>query len=252
MKADEVLVPRVHLVQVGVAAGGEGPALVQRHRRAVVGAQQAAGIGRAGRRREVKAVHRVAPVRGQLDAVPRLGAPRPRLGELPREPADLDDGNAGAVRQHDRHLQQGLQLGVHGLGGRARERLGAVAALQHERLAAGHRGQPVPELVALAGEDQRRQGGQLGGHGRQRGGIGPVGLLPGRAGSGRGGGHAVRPERVCRARRCARPSVTPSRYALRATVSPAAGRRNASTASPGDTGDGQWGHGSCPPGRPAA
>src|SRR6202042_3615077 len=38
-------------------------------------------------------------------------------------------------------------------------------ALQHERLAAGDGGQPALELITLAGEDQRREGGQLGGHG---------------------------------------------------------------------------------------
>ena len=166
---DEVLVPGVHLVQVGVAAGGEGAAQVQRHGRAVVGAQQAAGIGRPGRRGEVEAVDRVAAVGGQLDAVARPRSCRgPRLGELPGHPADLDHRDAGPVGQHDGHLQQGLQLGAHGLGGGAGERLGAVAALQHERLAAGDRGQPVPQLIALAGEDQRRQPGQLGGDGGQR------------------------------------------------------------------------------------
>ena len=165
---DEVLVPGVDLAQVGVAARGERPAQVQRHRRAVVGAQQPAGVGRAGLRGELEAVDRVAAVGGQLDAVADLGVPRARLGVLAGHPADLDDRHARAVGQHDGHLQHRLQLGAHGVGGGARERLRAVTALQHERLAAGHRGQPLPELIALAGEDQRRQRGQLGGHRRSR------------------------------------------------------------------------------------
>ena len=42
---DEVLVPRVHLAQVGVAAGGEGAAEVQRRGGVVVGGQEPAGSG---------------------------------------------------------------------------------------------------------------------------------------------------------------------------------------------------------------
>ena len=177
---DEVLVPGVDLVQVGVAAGGEGAALVQRHGGAVVGAQQAVRVGRAGLGGEVEAVDRVAAVGGQLDVVADLGRPRPGLGELAGHPADLDDRHAGPVGQHDGHLQDGLELGPDVLGGRPGERLGAVAALEQERLAAGHGGQPVAELVALAGEDQRRQPGQLGGDGVQRGRVGPLRLLGGR------------------------------------------------------------------------
>ena len=41
----EVLVPGVHLAQVGVAAAGQGPAQVQRGRRAVIRLQQPAGSG---------------------------------------------------------------------------------------------------------------------------------------------------------------------------------------------------------------
>jgi hypothetical protein len=74
-------------------------------------------------------------------------------------PADLDHGHAGAVGEHDGHLQDGLELGPDVLRGGAVEGLGAVAALEDEGLAPGHGGQPVAQLVALAGEDERGQGG---------------------------------------------------------------------------------------------
>ena len=47
---DEVLVPGVHLVQVGVAAAGERAAQVERHRGGVVGPQQPLGVGDAAPR----------------------------------------------------------------------------------------------------------------------------------------------------------------------------------------------------------
>ena len=85
-----------------------------------------------------------------------------------------------------------------GLGGGTGEGLRAVTALQHERLSAGHRGQPVPKQVAFAGEDERRQSAQLTGNGLQPGRVRPVRLLSrwqavpaGQAGGpGSGRGHA--------------------------------------------------------------
>ena len=44
---DEVLVPRVHLVQVSETSGRKRAAQVQGHGRAVIGAQQPANIGGA-------------------------------------------------------------------------------------------------------------------------------------------------------------------------------------------------------------
>ena len=41
------------------------------------------------------------------------------------------------------------------------ERLGTVAALEHEGLAGADLGQPLLERARLAGEDQRRPGGEL-------------------------------------------------------------------------------------------
>ena len=75
---------------------------------------------------------------------------------------DLHHRHRGGVGQHDRHLQQHPQLVADVVGGHAGERLGAVAALEHERLAARDRGDLVLEVVALAREHQRRHGPQPG------------------------------------------------------------------------------------------
>ncbi len=153
----EVLVPGMDLAKVGVPAAGEGPAHVQRDRRAVIRVQQPARVRRPGPGGELDPVHRVAPVHGKLHAVPDFGQRRPGLGELARHPADLDHRHAGRIRQHDGHLQQRPELAPDAVSGRAGERLRTVAALQQERLPARHRRQPLPQLVALPREHQRRQ-----------------------------------------------------------------------------------------------
>ena len=137
----EALVPRVHLAEVGEAALREGPDEVQRRGRRVVAAHESRRVGRARLGREVVAVHDVAAVGGQRDVAAGLGVARTGLRELSRHPAHLHDGHRGAVGEHDRHLQHGLHAIADLVGGRAREGLGAVAALQQERLAARGRGQ---------------------------------------------------------------------------------------------------------------
>ena len=62
-----------------------------------------------------------------------------RLGELPGDAPDLHRGHAAAVGEHDGHLQDDLELVADGVGRERVERLGAVAGLQHERLAARRR-----------------------------------------------------------------------------------------------------------------
>ncbi len=175
----EVLVPGVHLAQVGVPALGEGPGEVQRDGRGVVGPQQPRRVGGAGLGGEVEAVDHVAPVRRELDAAADLGRLGARLGELPRHAADLDDRDAAGIGEHDGHLQQRPELVADVVGGGPGEGLGTVSALQDEGLATGDGGEAVLELVALSGEHQRRQALQLGDDPLQRGGVGPVGLLGG-------------------------------------------------------------------------
>ena len=132
-------------------------------------------VVRAGLLGELVGVDRVAAVRGQRDALAGLGVVAAGLGELPGHPAHLDHGQAAAVHEHDRHLEDGLHAAADGVGGRVGEGLGAVAALEQERLAPGGGGEPVAQVVALAGEHERRVGAQL----RGRGGQG-VGAVPGR------------------------------------------------------------------------
>ncbi len=172
----------MHLAQVGVASGGEGAAEVQRGGGVVVGGQEPARVRPARLGGEVEAVDGVAAVGGQLHAVARLGDTGAGLGELPRHPADLDDRHARRVREHDRDLQQGPEFGPDVVGGRARERLRAVAALQDERFTPCRRGEPVLELVAFTGEHKRRQPSQFVQCGAEGIAIRPLRLLRGRPG----------------------------------------------------------------------
>ena len=174
---DEVLVPGVRPAQVRETADRVGAAQVERDGRAVIGAEQPSRVRCSGLRGEIEAVHGVAPVSGQLDAIAYLGLAGPRLGELAGHPGDLDDGHTRPVGEDQRHLQQRLQFGADRAGRRALERLRAVTALQDERLAPRHRGQTFPQLVAFVGDDERRQRGQLTGDRVQPLPVGPVRLL---------------------------------------------------------------------------
>ena len=182
----EVLVPGVDLAQVGVPAAGEGAAHVQRGRRAVVGVEQAVRVRRAGRGGELEPVHRVTPVSGEFHSVPDLGGRRARLAELARHPADLHHRHAGRVGQDDSHLEQGAKFVPDGFGRRAGEGLRAVTALQQERLTAGHRGEPLLQLIALGREHQGRQAFQAAQHRVEASTIRPLRLLQ------RGRGHVTR------------------------------------------------------------
>ena len=175
----EAAVPLVDLAQVRVAAGRERPDEVQRRGRRVVGPEQALRVGdpRLGGERVV--VDGVAAVGGQGDAVAGLVVAGTRLGELPRHPADLDDGQARAVGQDGRHLQHRLQPAADAVGRRPREGLGAVPALEQERLAPGGLGQLPAQLVGLTREDQGGIRRELRVHLGQRGGVRPLRLLGG-------------------------------------------------------------------------
>jgi hypothetical protein len=126
----------------------------------------------------VQVVHRVAAVAGESGRA--LDVAAARLGVLARETTDLHDRDAGAVGEHDGHLQERADLAADPVGGVGREGLGAVAALQQERLAARDGGQPLAQVVALAGLDQRRDLRQRLVDGGERGLVGPGRLLQGR------------------------------------------------------------------------
>ncbi len=152
----EVEVPAMHLVQVGVAALGEGAQQVQRRGRLVVALHQALRIGHARLGVELHAVDDVAAIGRQLDAADGLGRGGARLGELAGHAADLHHRQGGAEGQHHRHLQQHAEGVADVVGGEFREALGAVAALQQEGLALRHVAQRFLEPPRLAGKHQRR------------------------------------------------------------------------------------------------
>ncbi len=85
-------------------------------------------------RREGDVVDDVAAIGGQADAVDGLVVGRARLGELSGDAADLDDGRGRRERHHHRHLQEHAEEVADVVGRVLFEALGAVAALQHERL----------------------------------------------------------------------------------------------------------------------
>ena len=194
---DELLVPRVHLRQVGEATLRERAEQVERRDRLVVRLHHPLGVGHARLGRGLVGVDRVPAERRQLDAVDPLGERRARLRELPCDPPDLDDRQRRAVRQHRGHLEEHLQA----LADRDRrdvaERLRAVAGLEQERPPLDRLAERPAERPRLAGEDERRQLPQPLANGVDRGGIGPVRLLqrgqraPRRRRPGLGNGHAV-------------------------------------------------------------
>ncbi len=173
----EALVPGVHLAEVRESALCEGADEIDGGCRGVVPLQQPLGVGGARRLGEVVAVDDVAAVGGQGHIAAGLGVARAGLGELPGHAAHLHDRHRRAVGEDDGHLQHGLDAVADLLGGGAGERLGAVAALQQERLPGRGAREPLAQVVHLAGEHQRRQGRELvrnGGDGIR---VGPGRLL---------------------------------------------------------------------------
>jgi len=148
-------------MQVREAAGREGTQQVEGRGGLVVGLDHAPGVGRARGGVELDAVDDVAAVAGQLDPVLRLGRCRARLGELAGQPAHLHHRHAAGVHQHHRHLQQHLEGVADVVGAELGEALGAVAALQQERLATRHLCELVLEVARLAREHQRRKAREL-------------------------------------------------------------------------------------------
>ena len=119
----------------------------------------------------------VAPEHRQLDIADELGRRRAGLGELPGDAADLHDRDTRAVGEHDRHLQDDLQLVADRVGGEVVEGLGAVAGLEQERPAGGDLAERAGQAARLAGEHERWERRELGENLGVRGGIGPWRLL---------------------------------------------------------------------------
>ncbi len=140
---DEILVPGVDAVQIGVAALGERAQQVKGGRRLAVGLHHALRIGLARTLVEFEAVDDVAAVRRQGSAVLRLGIRGARFGELASKPAELDHRAAGAKGQHHRHLQQHLEHVADIVRMEFRETFGAVAALQQKSFPGRDCGEPL-------------------------------------------------------------------------------------------------------------
>ena len=153
---DEVGVPGVHLAQVGVPARDEGAHEVQGRRRCVVDLDEPLRVVCPRLGGELEAVDRVAAVRRQRHAVAGLEVGGAGLGVLAGETAQLHDGDRRRIGEYDGHLQQHPQLVAGVVGGDAGEGLGAVAALEQERLTVRDGAQLGLEGVALAGEDDGR------------------------------------------------------------------------------------------------
>ena len=93
----------------------------------------------------------------------RLGRRGAGLRELPGDAPDLRGRHAGAVREHDRHLQDDLELVADVVGREVGERLRAVAGVQEEPVARRDRARatragcaPRPRTRAAAGAAARR------------------------------------------------------------------------------------------------
>ena len=99
--------------------------------------------------------------RRQFEVADDLGGGGAGLRELPGHAADLHDGNADGVGEHDGHLQDDAQLLSNVVGGELIEALGAIAGLEQEGPPGGHTGEFGLQRPGLAGEHQRRKGREL-------------------------------------------------------------------------------------------
>ncbi len=158
---DETQHPAMGVLEVGVAAGGEGPQQVQRRRRLTVGLYLAARVGLARLGRKLDVVDDVATIARQRHAVDRFDAGGAGLGELARNAADLDDRRGGRKGHDHRHLQEDAEEVTDVVGGMLAEAFGAVSTLQHEGFA--RRGAPERplQLARFAREHQRRIAAEL-------------------------------------------------------------------------------------------
>src|SRR4029077_3616693 len=83
------------------------------------------------------------------------------LSELPGDAAELHHRRTAGVSKHHGHLQQHAEEIADGVGAMLGEALGTVAALEQEGLAGGYPRKLRLQLPRLAGENERRKGGEL-------------------------------------------------------------------------------------------
>ena len=149
------------VLEVGVAAGGEGAQKIQRRRRLAIGFQLPARIGLARCGRELDVVDDVAAIGRQGDAIDRLVVGRAGLRELAGDTSDLHDRRRGGEGHHHRHLQEHPEEIADVVGRMFAEALGAIAALQKERIACGRLAERLLEFARFACKNQRRIAGKL-------------------------------------------------------------------------------------------
>ena len=158
---DEAEHPTMGVLEIGVSAGGEGAQEVQCRGGLAIGLELPARLRLARFRGELDVVDDVAAIGRQRDAVDRLRAARPGLGELAGDPADLDDRRGGGKGHDHGHLQEDAEEIADVVGRMLGEALGAVAALKQERFARRGSAEHALELPRLAGENERRIAGEL-------------------------------------------------------------------------------------------
>ena len=179
----ELLIPRVHLSQIGEAAVRERADEVERGRGLVVDPQEPRRIGRPRLERRRIVVDHVPEERRQLEVSDALGRLRPRLRELAGDPADLHERQPGAVDHHHGHLQEDLQLLADRDRAEVAKRLRTLARLEQKRPAAGDVAESRLQVSRLAREHERRHRPQLLERSPSLGVVRPDGLMLGRVGA---------------------------------------------------------------------
>ena len=146
------------IVQVGIAALGEGAQQIERRRRLGIGLDQPLRVGNARLAGEFAAVDIVAAIGGQRDAVLGLGVVGTGLGELAGDATHLHHRHAGGEGQHHCHLQHHPESVTDIVGVEFGKALGAIPTLQQERLAFGGLAERGHQIARLARENQGRMG----------------------------------------------------------------------------------------------
>ena len=158
---DEAQHPAMDVLEIGVAAGGEGAQKVERRRGLAIGVQLPARVGLARRGRELDVVDDVAAISRQGDAVDRLQVGGARLRELASDASDLHNRRSGGERHDHRHLQEHPEEIADVVGRMLAETLGAIAALQQERVASSRLPESFLKLARFTCKNQRRIAGKL-------------------------------------------------------------------------------------------
>ena len=158
---DEAKHPAMDILEVGVAAIGEGAQKVEGRRGLAIGFQLPARVGLARLGSELDVIDNVAAVGRERHAVDRLKIGRAGLRELAGDPPDLHDRRGGGESHDHRHLQEHPKEIADVVGRMFAETLGAIAALQQECPAAGRFAEGALQLARFAGKNQRRIAGKL-------------------------------------------------------------------------------------------